>query len=148
MGLLPPPPYGSLLKQGGPRPKHKNSKVQAERPGMSPAHLALIRKLPCCICGKAPGGQAHHLKTAEKRGVGQKVTDQWTVPLCHDDHINGVERVGSRNEVSWFNKRGINCLWLASALWKATGDLKQMRKILRAHVTTEAPPKGVPHGDR
>lgn len=116
--------------------KHENSKTYQDRPGMSEAHLALIRKMPCTVCPKMPGGEAHHLKdTPDKdRGMGVRSTDKWAVPLCHEHHIHGVERAGTKNEHAWFKERGIeNVVVLASDLWKITGNLPQMVKVLMAH---------------
>lgn len=105
-----------------------------DREGNSYAHQALIRKLPCCTCGRMPGGQIHHLKaTGLNRGMGTRSPDRYGVPMCHDCHINGVERTGSRNELAWFSKRGIEALELANALWQATGDLPKMTRIVIAH---------------
>lgn len=104
-----------------------------DREGNSYAHQALIRKLPCCVCPKMPGGQIHHLKATGLRGMGMKSPDRYGVPMCHDCHINGVERIGSKNELAWFSKRGIEALDLANALWQATGDLPKMTRIVIAH---------------
>lgn len=118
--------------------KTKRAKVnfRDERPGMSPEHLALVRKLPCCVCFKTPGGEPHHLKdTPEKeRGMGLRSSDQWSVPMCHDDHIHGVELAGTRNELKWFKDRGVDALSLAQALWKSTGDLPKMTRIVIANL--------------
>lgn len=104
-----------------------------DREGNSTKHLGLIRKLPCCVCSKMPAGEAHHLKATGLRGMGMRSPDRFAVPMCHEDHINGVERAGSKNELDWFAKRGVAALDLAAALWNATGDLPKMTKIVIAH---------------
>ena len=106
-----------------------------DRDGNSRAHLDCIRKLPCCIpgCAKMPGGQAHHLKSTGLRGMGMRSPDQFTVSMCEDHHLNGVESAGSKNELSWFSKRGIEALELAAALWAATGDVPKMTRIVIEH---------------
>jgi hypothetical protein len=61
-----------------------------------------------------------------------KATDQWGTPLCricHDD----VEHVGSRREVEWFAKFGVDPHALAKALWNASGDEARMTAIVIAH---------------
>lgn len=137
--FIPPPGYGLPNFRPGvsERSKRKPS-AQERREGNSERHRELIRLLPCCVTGQEPGGQAHHLKSgpaAKERGVGMKATDRWLVPLCHEAHINGVERVGSRLEVEWFRARGIaDPHALAKALWDATGDLPRMRAIVLAHM--------------
>jgi hypothetical protein len=99
---------------------------------MNAAYLDAVRRLPSCVSGKRPC-EAHHLKCAGGRGVGMKAEDKWALPLTHDEHINGVERVGSKNEFKWFQDRGINCLDLATALWTAFPDEVKMLNVLTAH---------------
>jgi hypothetical protein len=62
-----------------------------------------------------------------------KAEDKWAVPLTHDEHINGVERVGSKREFAWFQSRGVNCLELAKALWASRGNVDAMERIVKAH---------------
>lgn len=105
-----------------------------QRPGMSEAHLALIRKLPCTVCHVRPS-DAHHLKCGparKERGVALKATDRWAVPACRFHH-DDLERIGSRNEAAWFDSRGVNAVELANALWQATGNLPRMALVLIAH---------------
>lgn len=114
--------------------KHKNSEAYKDRPGMSEAHLALVRKMPCAICLRTPGGDPHHLKSVPgTRGAGIRAEDKWSVPLCRTDH-EIIERAGTRNEVAKFKECGIdNVHLLAADLWKITGDLPKMIKVLMAH---------------
>ena len=59
------------------------------------AHLAFVASQPCLVCGRRPA-QAHHLRFAQQRALGLKVSDEFTVPLCnghHDSlHQTGDER--------------------------------------------------------
>lgn len=116
---------------------HKQSNWRAKRPGMSEEHLTCVRQLPCCICGKTPAGEAHHLRIASERGGAMKAPDKYTVPLCPEHHTLGVDRVhkvGGRLENRWFAERGIaDVLDLAAALWNTTGDLDRMKLIVEAH---------------
>lgn len=129
------PPPGSMLKPGGPRPKTRQSGFRDKRDGMDEAHLANVRKCPCCVCLKMPAGEAHHLQNSGERGMSLRSTDKWTVPLCTEHHTgsSGVHRVGSRREIAWFQERGIDSVWLASSLWKARGDQAAMTKIVLTH---------------
>jgi hypothetical protein len=43
-------------------------------------HLRFIIKQPCLVCGRQPC-DPHHLRLAQARGLGQKVSDEFTVPL-------------------------------------------------------------------
>jgi hypothetical protein len=114
------------------QPKRKEKTSREKRPGMSEQHLACVRKLPCCITGKMPGGECHHLKGTGERGMGLRSTDKWAIPLSHDVHMD-LEAQGSRKESSWFAARGIeNPYALAAALWQATGDIPKMTKIVIA----------------
>ena len=49
------------------------------------AHLAFVASQPCLICGRCPA-QAHHLRFAQPRALGMKVSDEFTVPLCNTHH--------------------------------------------------------------
>lgn len=105
------------------------------REGNCKKHLALIRKLPCCVTGLPGPSDPHHLREglAHERGIGRKATDRWAVPLCRQLH-DEAHRVGSRQEREWFRKRGIDDpLELAAALWRTTGDLERMRRVVEAH---------------
>ena len=62
-----------------------------------------------------------------------KVPDKTTVPLCHEHHINGVERVGSRLEAAWFRERGIMCIDLAAALYANSHNEAAMLNVLMTH---------------
>lgn len=119
------------------------------RPGMSPYHLTLLRVLPCCVSGRTPCGEAHHLRSMIgvgmsgkfTRGLGLRAEDRWSLPLAHGLHMES-HRVSSRQERSWFLERGIDPHLLAKALWKATGDLDRMRKVLLAHREAQAEKRG------
>jgi hypothetical protein len=115
----------------------KNKPSSAEkREGNCKKHLALIRQLPCAATGRRGPNDPHHLKEGlvYERGIGRKATDRWAVPLCRAKHEE-VERIGSRNEQAWFRKHGIeDSLELAAALWRNTGDLDRMERVLRAHM--------------
>lgn len=120
------------FKNRGPKEKHKNSRWREDRDGMSPTHLDLIRKLPCCIT-KGHGGEAHHLKSGTgERGMSVRSSDKWAVPLEHNTHME-VEAAGTKNERTWFLERGIDPHELARALWSNTGNLEAMRKVLETH---------------
>ena len=65
---------------------------------LNPAHLRLVRALPCIACEMTGEQQtspteAHHIKrdeTGQTYGTGQKAHDDETIPLCHYHHWNGV----------------------------------------------------------
>ena len=43
-------------------------------------HVGWVAKQPCLICGRRPA-DAHHLRFAQSRTLGRKVSDEFTVPL-------------------------------------------------------------------
>ena len=127
------PIYGNFKDRKGPKKKKKNREIKP-REGNEKDYLVFIRLLPCCACPAPAPSEAHHLKSGTgERGAGMRSTDKWAVPLCHECHINGVERVGSRNETSWFEERGIDPLELARGLWSNKQDIAAMLKVLITH---------------
>ena len=49
------------------------------------AHLKFVAAQPCLICRRTPC-DAHHLKFAQPRALGRKVSDEFAVPLCREHH--------------------------------------------------------------
>jgi hypothetical protein len=76
------------------------------------AHLRFVGSQPCLICGRTPA-DAHHLRFAQPRGMGLKVSDEFTVPLCRAHHRDNH---GSGDEAAW----SIDPVPLARALWIST----------------------------
>ena len=44
-------------------------------------HVRFVTKQPCLICGRTPS-DPHHLRFAQHRALGRKVSDEFTVPLA------------------------------------------------------------------
>lgn len=125
--------FGNWKNRGYRREKSKNSQNYKQRPGMSPAYLDDIRALPCVVCLEPPRSDPHHLKSGTgERGMGQRSTDKWAVPLCRRHHEE-VEAAGTRNEITWFGNHGIDPHDLAMSLWMARGQVDQMIKIVEAN---------------
>jgi hypothetical protein len=82
-------------------------------------HIRHVIKQPCLICGRRPS-DPHHLRFAQSRALGRKVSDEFTVPLCRAHHRE-VHRCG--NEGSWWRKTGIDPLAAARTLWLETHPL-------------------------
>jgi hypothetical protein len=76
-------------------------------------HVRLVAKQPCLICGRRPA-DAHHLRFAQPRTLGRKVSDEFTVPLCRGHHRE-IHRCG--NEAAWWKKLGVDPTVPARALW-------------------------------
>ena len=48
-------------------------------------HVRFVAKQACLICGRRPS-DPHHLRFAQHRALGRKVSDEFTVPLCRGHH--------------------------------------------------------------
>jgi hypothetical protein len=80
------------------------------------AHLAFVAAQPCLVCQRSPC-DAHHLKFAQPRTLGRKVSDEFTVPLCREHHRD-LHRHG--NEAAWWANLQVAPLQAARDLWEAT----------------------------
>jgi hypothetical protein len=80
------------------------------------SHLRFVAKQPCLVCERLPC-DAHHLRFAQVRGLGLKVSDEFTIPLCRGHHRE-VHRAG--NEALWWESAGIDVLAIAHKLWTET----------------------------
>jgi hypothetical protein len=78
------------------------------------AHLRFVATQPCLICRRQPS-DPHHLRFAQPRALGLKVSDEFTVPLCRA-HYRQVHRSG--NEAAWWEDLDINALEIAKGLWE------------------------------
>jgi hypothetical protein len=96
-------------------------------------HIRHVIKQPCLICGRRPS-DAHHLRIAQSRALGRKVSDEFTVPLCRAHHRE-VHRCG--DEGSWWRKTEINPLEAARALWLETHPLPRAEPPPRATTAPE-----------
>lgn len=77
------------------------------------AHLAFVAAQPCLVCQRTPC-DAHHLKFAQPKALGRKVSDEFTVPLCRVHH-NDLHR--HSNEPAWWANLKIAPLPIARELW-------------------------------
>jgi hypothetical protein len=95
------------------------------------AHLRFVASQPCLICGRQPS-DPHHLRFAQPRALGLKVSDEFTVPLCRGHHRQ-LHQAG--NEVAWWEGLNIDALPIAKGLWEQThpksaaADTQQLNEI-------------------
>ena len=91
------------------------------------AHLQFVASQPCLVCQRSPC-DAHHLKFAQPRSLGSKVSDEFTVPLCRQHH-NELHRYG--NEGAWWANAKLSPLEAARDLWEATlsGDATTLVRL-------------------
>ena len=80
------------------------------------AHLRFVGSHPCLVCGRQPS-DAHHLRFAQPRALGMKVSDEFTVPLCREHHRQ-LHHAG--NEAAWWHNLSIKPLPIAQDLWAET----------------------------
>ena len=78
------------------------------------AHLRFVASHPCLVCGRQPS-DPHHLRFAQPRALGLKVSDEFTVPLCREHHRQ-LHHAG--NEIAWWHNIDIKPLPIAKGLWE------------------------------
>ena len=83
-------------------------------------HCNFVATQPCVVCGRTPT-EAHHIRFAQPRALGRKVSDEYTVPLCRLHHR---DLHGYGDEASWWAGVNIDPLPIALDLWR------------RSHLTT------------
>jgi hypothetical protein len=84
-------------------------------------HIKWVSSRSCLICGRQPC-EAHHLRFAQPRAVGRRVSDEFTVPLCRVHHRE-LHRIG--NERSWWDRPDADC---AEALARDTGRTRKRNR--------------------
>lgn len=77
-------------------------------------HLRRVAAQPCLVCNAAPS-DPHHIRFAQTRAMGRKVSDEFTVPLCRAHHRE-LHRSG--NEAAWWHNMGIEPLDMARLIWE------------------------------
>jgi ERF superfamily len=76
-------------------------------------HVRFVAKHACLVCGRRPA-DPHHLRFAQHRALGRKVSDEFTVPLCRGHHRE-AHRCG--DEAAWWINAGVDPTITARALW-------------------------------
>jgi hypothetical protein len=76
-------------------------------------HVKFVAKQACLICGRRPA-DAHHLRFAQHRALGRKVSDEFIVPLCRGHHR---EAHRSGDEAGWWKNVGVDPTTTARSLW-------------------------------
>jgi hypothetical protein len=120
---LPPAPHSAKLKD----PERRRSKVvdksalvlSEPRRIRDRDHVQFVAKQACLICDRRPS-DAHHLRFAQSRALGRKVSDEFTVPLCRGHHRE-IHRCG--DEATWWRNAGVDPTVTARALWLQTHPL-------------------------
>ena len=79
-------------------------------------HLRFVATQPCLVCGRQPC-DPHHLRFAQPKAMGVKVSDEFTVPLCRGHHRQLHQ---ASNEIAWWKAHNIDALPAARQLWEQT----------------------------
>jgi hypothetical protein len=79
-------------------------------------HRRFVSTQPCLVCGRSPA-DARHLRFAQSRALGRKVSDEFTVPVCRVHHRE-LPRHG--DDVSWWKRIDLDPLPIALKLWQHT----------------------------
>jgi hypothetical protein len=79
-------------------------------------HLRFVSSQACVACGRQPC-EAHHLRFAQQRALGRKVSDEFTVPVCRSHHRE-LHRHG--DEAAWWQRLNIDPMPIALRLWQHT----------------------------
>jgi hypothetical protein len=79
-------------------------------------HLQFVSAQPCIACGRQPC-EAHHLRFAQPRALGRKVSDEFTVPVCRSHHRE-LHRHG--DEAAWWSRLNIDPMPIALRFWQHT----------------------------
>jgi hypothetical protein len=79
-------------------------------------HRQFVSKQPCLVCGRTPS-DPHHLRFAQPRALGRRVSDEFTVPVCRLHH-GELHRHG--DEAAWWTGVNIDPVPIALALWQET----------------------------
>lgn len=90
----------------------------------SKPYLKYVASHPCLLCCYNES-QAHHITIAEKRGISQKVSDCWTIPLCYLHH----DQLHNTGERKFWNILKINPMEIAVdfyTLWEKGNKDKEI----------------------
>jgi hypothetical protein len=79
-------------------------------------HCKFVSRQPCVVCGRTPA-DPHHLRFAQPRALGRKVSDEYTVPVCRTHHR---ELHSYGDEASWWAAVNLDPVPIALELWQRT----------------------------
>ena len=107
------PVVGPLILPGGRAARRRSVAAKAIRL-RDKEHCKFVTTQPCVVCGRMPT-EAHHIRFAQPRALGRKVSDEYTVPVCRLHHRD-LHSYG--DEASWWAGVGIDPLAIALELWR------------------------------
>jgi hypothetical protein len=102
-------------------------------------HRKFVSAQACLVCGRQPS-DPHHLRSAQPRALGRKVSDEFTVPLCRIHHRE-VHRAG--DETQWWNKLRVEPFVVAAALWARTRPIRSVAELSKPSSVTDTAGDGL-----
>src|SRR3989442_11504554 len=81
----------------------------------------------------------HHLRFAQQRALGRRVSDEFTVPVCRLHHRE-LHRSG--DEAAWWRSFNINPLPVALKLWQQTRSDSELVSTTQAPAINAAEASG------
>jgi hypothetical protein len=121
--------------------KDEPSLLGRDRPKIDKSVLTISEPQPCLICGRLPS-HAHHVRYAQSRGLGLKVSDEFTVPLCATHH---AENHATGDELRWWQDHKTDPLAVADRLWRQTHPVKHSIPLTAPSMSqTNAAPHATP----
>ena len=105
-------------------------------------HCKFVARQPCVVCGRTPS-EAHHIRFAQPRALGRKVSDEYTVPICRTHHRE-LHRYG--DEVSWWAGVHVDPVPIALDLWGRSHTNGFEEAPGKRHVSLPPPPTDVERG--
>ena len=103
---------GSILVPAAARPHRRRVTAKTIRL-RDKEHCKFVASQPCIVCGRIPT-EAHHIRFAQPRALGRKVSDEYTVPVCRLHHR---ELHAYGDEASWWAGVNIDPLPIALEFW-------------------------------
>jgi hypothetical protein len=79
-------------------------------------HRKFVSRQACLVCGRTPS-DPHHLTFMQPRALGNRVSDEFLVPVCRIHHRE-LHRQG--DEAAWWGKVHIDPIPVALRLWQHT----------------------------
>jgi hypothetical protein len=124
-------------------PKSRGKLRTKKRPGDSREHLKLIRLLPSIISGQPGPNDPHHpmrLDGTSGRGMGLRNEDRYALPFTRAEHDLLHQQP---DDVAYLASLGIDAKGMGDALWRETGDLPAMHRL----IVNDLMRRGVPYAE-
>ena len=139
------PPLAPAIPEPSPAKIDKSVLALAEpKRRRDKSHLRFVASQPCLVCGRHPS-DPHHLRFAQPRALGVKVSDEFTVPLCRGHHRQ-LHQAG--NEITWWNTLKIDALPVARQLWEQTHPNESQTEDAKSQMPDRAKQRLNADGDR